>query len=362
MLAAGLVSKIKKICPEAFFEGIGGTCMEATGVKICFPLEKIAAIGISQALIRGFSIHRTRRALYQHFLDNKIDIFIGVDAPDFNFWLEKRFRKIGVKTVHFISPSVWAWREYRLKKIRQCTDLMLSVFPFEEALYRKYQIPVQYVGHPLANQLPKIPDQTSALARLQLSTDKTTIALLPGSRQSEVKHLTPVFLETAVKLAAEYPELQFITSLTSEAFEARFLQLKAQIAPQLSIKIFINDSHKVIEASDLLLLASGTVTLEAMLLHKPMVVAYKTGWFNYYLLKNLVQLPYVSLPNILAGRFVVPECLQKDCHAQKLVAELLAWLKDRQRIQQTKVLFKEIGETLRKNASHEGAKAVLGLL
>jgi len=362
LLGAGLVNAIIKIKPDTLFEGIGGQHLRAAGVKIHYPMEKLAVMGISEVFRHYLSLRQIRDELCDYFLSNPPDIFIGVDAPDFNFWLERKLRDQGVKTVHFISPSIWAWREYRVRKIRESTDLMLTLFPFEPDIYQKHHVCAKYIGHPLADQLPFEPDRNRASDELGLQTGKINIGILPGSRNTEIDKISPAFLAAAKKLNKEFENLQFITSLNNPRLKIQFEKIKKQIAADLPVLVFINQSHKLIEASDILLVASGTATLEAMLLKKPMVVGYKVHWLTYYMARLLLNIPYVSLPNILANKSIVPECLQEECNADRLSAEISAWISDKQRIQKLEKLFTTISGSLRMNANNVAAQTIIELL
>ncbi len=362
LLGAGLVNAFIKMKPDTIFEGIGGQHLQAAGVKIYYPVEKLAVMGVSEVFKHYFSLRRIRNDLCEYFLNNPPDVFIGVDAPDFNFWLEKKLRDKGIKTVHFISPSIWAWREYRVSSIRKCTDLMLTLFPFESDIYKKHNVCSKYVGHPLADQLPFLPDRNGANDELGLITGQINIGILPGSRTSEINKITPAFLQAAKKITKRFDHLQFITSLNNPGLEDQFNKIKSQIAEELPISVFVNQSHKVIEASDILLIASGTATLEAMIMNKPMVVGYKVNWLTYYLVRLLAKIPYVSLPNILSNKFIVPECLQNECNADRLSAELSAWITDKKRKEALEQSFTSITESLRMDANNVAAQAIIELL
>lgn len=362
LLGAGLIRAIRDVNPELEVEGIGGPLLAEAGCTLLFPMDKLAVMGITEVMWRYMELRSIRARLGEYFIANKPDVFIGVDAPDFNLGLEKKLRKSGIKTVHFVSPSVWAWREYRARSISQSVDLMLSLFPFEECFYRKYNIPYVFVGHPLADKLPLSPDKLSARRKLGLSEEKQIIALMPGSREHELKRMTEPFLLSALQCHHHDNNLMFIAGLVDAKAEAFVSNMKRRIASGLSLQVFSGHSHTVMEAADVILLASGTVALEAMLLKKPMVVAYKTSWLTYMLAKLMLTIPCVSLPNLLAGRRVVPECMQGECRPERLKTELLKWFNDKTAVEDIEKRFQDIHVGLRKEANKTAANALLELV
>ena len=292
--------------------GIGGPRMQAAGFDAWWPSDLLAVHGYAEAFKVLPKLLWIRRQLAQRLLDWPARGFIGVDAPDFNLGLETRLRAAGVRTWHFVSPSIWAWRRERIEKIRQAADHMLLIFPFEEAIYREAGIPATYCGHPLADQIPFHPDQGAARAELGLAAQGTVIALMPGSRHAEVEHLAPVFLAAAVLLHRQHPDWHFILPA---AGDARHAQLRALIDTdpawqKLPLQLLHGQSHTALAACDQTLIASGTATLEAALYKRPMVIAYRMSPFSYRLMKGRNYQPWFGLPNILAGEFLVPEFIQ----------------------------------------------------
>ena len=327
MLASDLVNALKKRREDIEITGIGGAGLQQAGCLLLYPMQKLAVMGIAEVLGRFPELWNIRRSVRDYFLANPPDVFIGVDAPDFNFPLERALRGAGIKTIHYVSPSIWAWREYRLRTIARAVDMMLTVFPFENAWYEKHHIPVCFVGHPLARKIAMHTDKSQARKRLDVPEDKIVIAILPGSRTSELeKHVEP-FLQAADWCRQKMDNLHFITSLVDEKATASFRNHASIIAPQVELTVFTGRSLDVMAAADVVLLASGTAALEAMLLKRPMVVGHKVNWLTYQIAKRLVSIPWVSLPNILAGRKIVPECLQDECTPENLGSEILTWLR-----------------------------------
>ena len=310
MLGAGLLYELKKNVENLSIEGIGGEKLLKSGMEILFPMDRLSVMGITEVLGRYFELKSLRGDLRDHFIRNPPDIFIGIDAPDFNLWLEKELRKAGIKTVHYVSPSVWAWREYRIKKIHEAVDLILNLFPFESGLYDKYSIPNRYVGHPLADKISGDSNLKNARRELGLPSDKTVVALLPGSRLTEIKKITAPLLKAAEISQSKNNNLYFVSGLVNKNSLNCFKEIKNKVVPDLNIDIHVGKTHRVMEAADIIMLASGTATLEAMLFNKPMVVAYRLSWITYFIVRLLATIPYASLPNILAGKKLVSECLQ----------------------------------------------------
>jgi lipid-A-disaccharide synthase len=362
LLGAGLIEALRDLEPELVAEGIGGPKLADAGCRILFPMDKLAVMGLSEVMGRYLELRSIRARLKEQFINHKPDVFIGVDAPDFNLGLEKKLRGSGIKTIHFVSPSVWAWRAYRADSIRESIDLMLSLFPFEEHFYQQHKIPYKFVGHPLADKLPLKPDRFSARRKLGLSEKKRIIALMPGSRENELKRMVAPFLMAARQCYEQDNDFFFTTGLVDEKAGIYFAEMKSQIAPELPVKIITGQSHTVMEAADVILLASGTVALEAMLLKKPMVVAYKLSWVTYSLAKLMIKIPYVSLPNLLAGRQVVPECVQSQCEPVRLKNELLKWFDDSSAVKDIQMRFDVIHAGLRREANKRAADAVLELV
>lgn len=360
ILAADLIRAIRIHVPNAEFVGIGGSRMEAAGCHSLFPLEKLSVMGLVEVLRHLPELLSIRRQLLAYFLSQPPDIFIGVDAPDFNLPLERRLKAQGISTVHYVSPSVWAWRQYRVKKIARSTDLMLTLFPFEADFYRQHDMAVRFVGHPLAEMIPQYPDSVAAKARLGLST-APVLALLPGSRRGEVSRLALPFLQAALHCHQRCPSLQFVVPHATAATRAIFTRVMDELGVKLPLTMLDGQSHEAMAAADVVLLASGTASLEALLLQKPMVVAYKLAPLTYWVARRLLRTPYYSLPNQLLGRACVAEVTQQEVTGERLADEVLALLDtDKGRAQVN--AFNQVAETLRRNASDEAAVAILAML
>ena len=360
-LGAGLIEALRRGGHAAQVEGIGGRQLAAAGMRVLYPMERLSVMGVAEALGRYRELRKIQAGLRAHFLRHRPDVFIGIDAPDFNLGLARSLREAGIKTAHYVSPSVWAWRAYRLKKIRQAVDLMLNLFPFEQGIYARHRIPSRYVGHPLADLLAGPADKMAARAALGIPAGETVVALLPGSRVNEINKIAGPLLGAA-RISAAKRRLYLVCGLLDRSALGRFLAIKNTLTPDLEIAIHAGQTRRVMAAADLILAASGTVTLEAMLLKKPMVVAYKLNWLSYFIVRLLAKIPYAALPNILAGRMLVAECLQADCKAEIIAGELSALLDSEQRQIELRRRFGEIAATLRKDANRQAATAVLQLL
>jgi len=362
-LAAGLIQAINRHQPELIVEGVGGDKLRQAGCHILFPMERLSVMGLSEVCGRVAELLKIRKKLKHYFLDNPPDVFIGVDAPDFNLALEKSLRKNGIKTVHYASPSVWAWRTYRVAKIKKAVDLMLSLFPFEADFLREHGISARFVGHPLADQIDMAPDKQDARRKLGIPGDHLTIAILPGSRKPEYNKLIPPFIETALWLCRHNKDIQFVSSVLDSIAEKQLVEHVAKCSdPDLKIKVYKNRMPDVLAASDTVLLASGTVTLEAMLYKVPMVVAYKVNLLTYWVLRMLVSTEFVSLPNLLADHRLVPEFLQFECRADNLGPAIQDWINNRDSAVLLCKKFNQLHETLKMNASELAARAVLDVV
>jgi lipid-A-disaccharide synthase len=357
ILGAGLMQAIKARHPDAQFVGVGGPRMQAEGLASYFPMERLAVMGLVEVLGRLPELLRRRRLLIQTLIAEQPDVFVGIDAPDFNLGVELSLRRAGIRTVHYVSPSVWAWRQKRVLKIHQACDLMLTLFPFEARFYEEQQVPVCFVGHPLADVIPLAADRSAARASLGLPEQGTVVALLPGSRGGEVERLGSLFLDAAERLRALRPGLRFVLPCASAERRA---QLETMLAGrQLAVTLLDGRSHEALAACDAVLIASGTATLEALLFKRPMVVAYRVAPLTYRILRRLVKSPYVSLPNLLAGRLLVPELIQDAATPDALAGALAPLLDDGQA--QTEG-FDAIHHALRRGASERAAEAVLQLV
>lgn len=359
-LGEGLIKAIKNKIPNAQFVGIGGPKMEALGFNSLFAMEELAVMGIVEVLGRIRRLLYIRKYLTNYFTEHKPDVFIGIDAPDFNLTLEEKLKEKGVKTVHYVSPSIWAWREKRVFKVQRATNLVLALLPFEKAFYDKYDVPCKFVGHSLADDIPLVSDKQQARDNLKITPKGKVLALMPGSRGGELARLVEPFLASAQQLLAEDPELTFIVPMISEKRAAQFKALQQEFAPNLPVKIFIGKTQDVMAASDCLLTASGTVTLEAALVKRPMIITYKFNWITYQLAIRLVKLDFFSLPNLLAGRALVPELLQDEVVAENIVP----LVKERLYQDQSALdnAFTDIHVSLKQNASEQAAKAVIDLI
>lgn len=346
--------------------GIGGPHMQAKGFEAWWPHHKLAVHGFSWELLRRYrEIVGIRAQLQQRLLAHKPDLFVGVDAPDFNLDLERQLRSAGVPTVHFVCPSVWAWRAERLEKIRASVDHVLCIFPFEPALLAQHGIAATYVGHPLAHVIPMEPDRVQARRQLGLDADDTVVALLPGSRQSEIRHLAQRFFRAAALVKQAHPATKFIVPAVP-GLQPELEQLLRQSGVEADIHILTGQSHQALAACDVTLIASGTATLEAALFKRPMVIAYHMAAFSWWMMQRKRLQPWVGLPNILAGTFVVPELLQDAATPEALAAEVMAWLADRasggtrtQALQQT---FTDMHHTLRRDTAQLATDAIEKIL
>ena len=356
ILGSGLMQAIKQRYPDTEFIGVGGARMEAEGLKSYFPMERLAVMGLVEVLGRLFELLGRRRQLARDLIAAQPDVFIGIDAPDFNLGLELKLRRAGIKTVHYVSPSVWAWRQKRVLKIREACDLMLTLFPFEAQFYDEHQVPVRFVGHPLADAIPQQADRIAAREALDLPQYEPVVALMPGSRGGEVSRLGELFLDAAIRLRALRPGIRFLMPC---ATPERREQLEQMLAGRdLPLTLLNGRSHEALAAFDAVLIASGTATLEALLYKRPMVVAYRVAPLTYRILKRLVKSPYISLPNLLAERLLVPELIQ-DAATPEALAQAVAPLIDGGQVQTEG--FDVIHRALRRDASLSAAGAVLKL-
>ncbi len=362
MLGAGLIKSLKARYPDAQFEGIGGPLMQAHGFHSFVPMERLAVMGLVEVLGRLFELLKVRRDLVKYWKKNPPDVFIGIDAPDFNLTLEQKLRAAGIKTAHYVSPSVWAWREKRVFKIAKAVDLMLTLFPFEARFYEEHQVPVKFVGHHLADKIPFETPVAPAREALGLDSKRPVVCLMPGSRSGEVERLGALFLQTAERMLLKRNDLQFIIPAASVERRNQIEAMLAAYPASLPVKVVLGQSHTCMAAADTILLASGTATLEAMLLKKPMVVSYIVAPLTYKILKKLVTQPYISLPNLLAGRELVPEFIQHEATSENLSEALLVRLEDSDAMHQLHETFLFIHRQLKRNADDEAADAISALL
>ena len=359
LLASGLIEALRARVPGARFEGIAGPRMLAAGCETLYPMERLSVMGLFEVFGRYLELIPVRRQLARRFTENPPDAFIGVDAPDFNLSLELALRGAGVKTVHFVSPSVWAWRRYRLNKIARAVDMMLALFPFEPPIYDARSIPVRFVGHPLADEIAMRTSRDAARARLSLDPGARIVALLPGSRVSELRRLAEPLARTARWVHQRRPEVRFVAPLVDGAMRDFFSRALAEHAPDIRCDLLVGASRDAMAASDVILLASGTATLEALLLKRPMVITYRTMHLTWILGRAMLHVDHVGLPNLLAGARLVPELLQDDATSERLGPALLDRLDHPGRQRHVLEEFDRIHRALRNDAYTKAAEAVL---
>lgn len=356
ILGAGLMRALKAQHPAVEFIGVGGPLMQAEGLTSYFPMERLSVMGLVEVLGRLRELLARRKLLIQTLIEEKPDVFVGIDAPDFTLNIELKLRQAGIKTVHYVSPSVWAWRQKRVLKIREGCDLMLTLLPFEAKFYEEQGVPVRFVGHTLADAIPLQADRSAARAELGLP-DGPLVALMPGSRGGEVGRLASVFFDAAERLQALKPGVRFVLPCASPQRRAQIETLLE--GRNLPLTLLDGQSHLALAACDAVLIASGTATLEALLYKRPMVVAYRLAPLTFWILKRMVKSPYISLPNLLAQRLLVPELLQDDATPEALAQTLLPLIDGGE--EQTRG-FDDIHRTLRRDASNQAADAVLTLI
>lgn len=361
ILGAGLIRALKARHPDARFVGVAGPLMQAEGCEAWYEMEELSVMGIVEVLGRLRRILHIRRDLTRRLTELKPDVFVGIDAPDFNITLEERLKQRGIRTIHYVSPSVWAWRQNRVYKIGRATDLVLAFLPFEKAFYDRFNVPCRFIGHTMADAMPIEPDKLAAREALGIAPDALCLALLPGSRSAEVEMLSADFLQTAVLLRKKYPQLEVVVPLVNPRRREQFEKIKAEVAPDLPMHLLDGKGRSAMVASDAALLASGTAALECMLAKCPMVVGYRMKPFTFWLAKKLVKTQYVSLPNLLAGRELVKELLQDECEPQRLAAALEPLLFNGETRQQLLATFAELHHQIRWNADEQAAAAVLEL-
>lgn len=363
LLGGHLIEALKQTLPDARFIGIGGPKMQAAGMEIMFPMEKLSVFGYIDALRHLREILGIRNKLKAALIATPPDLFIGIDAPDFNFNLELALKQRGIPTIHYVSPSIWAWRGERIHKIKNAVSHILTLFPFEAAIYEKAGVPVSYVGHPLADMLPEVPKRELMREQMRIHAKSKVFALLPGSRQSEVRYLAETYIQTAKLILQKLPGAQFLVPLASREtrtiFEDTLWKLEAQ---ELPITMLFGHAHDAMIAADGVLVASGTATLEAALLKRPMVITYKMLPLTYWLSKRKAYLPYVGLPNVLAGKFVVPEILQDDATPENLAQALLNLVNDKDAVAELEILFADMHTQLKQDTAHKAAQAILPYL
>ena len=366
ILGAGLIHALKACYPHAKFIGIGGERMIAEGFETLFDMEELSVMGLVEVLKHLPRLLKIRRSIIEQLSALKPDVFIGIDAPDFNLDVELKLKQRGIKTIHYVSPSVWAWRQKRVYKIAAATNLVLAFLPFEKAFYDRFNVPCRFIGHTMADAIPLKPNRDEACQLLNLDSTQRYVAMLVGSRGSEVEFLSEPFLQTAQLLHQRYPDVKFLVPLINQKRRQQFEQIKQRVAPELDMILLDGNARAAMIAAEATLLASGTAALEAMLCKSPMVVGYRMKPFTYFLAKRLVKTKYVSLPNLLADEMLVPELIQEDCNPTKLAEKLSLYLsEDKSAVQTRHVLlqrFAELHQRIQCNADQQAAQAVIDLL
>jgi len=364
ILGAAVLRELRRRRPDARFVGVAGPQMQAVGCESLVDMERLSVMGLTEVIGHLRELLGIRRDLIRYFLEHRPDLVIGVDAPDFNLGLERRLRCAGIRTAHLVSPTVWAWRAGRVKGIRRAVDLMLCIYPFEEAFLLKHGVPARYVGHPLADEIPLKVDQGAARVALGLPVEGEVMAILPGSRTGEVESLAGTFLRAAWRCHQARPGLRFLAPLVNPKLRGMFQASLEREAPGLPITLVDGRSREVLAAADVALTASGTATLEGLLLKRPMVVGYKVHRITYHLVKQLrlIKVPFVAMANLLVGRALAPEFLQGRCTAELLAPALLALLDDPDRVAEIQANYARVHESMRHNAAQQAANAILELI
>jgi lipid-A-disaccharide synthase len=362
-LGASLIERLRQRFPDARFAGVGGQRMQAAGMECWWDSSELAVMGLFEVLSHLPRLLRLRRALYRRLLRLRPAVFIGIDSPDFNLGLEIKLRREGLRTVHYVSPTVWAWRERRVKKIARAADRVLCLFPFEPAFYEGHGVEAVYVGHPMADRIPADNDPKDARTQLGLQPNATTIALLPGSRSSEVQRLAAPMIEAASLLAERRPDLQFVAAMADEGIAQQFRAVR-DAAGADRVHLVEGQATTVMAAADVVLCASGTATLETLLVNRPLVMTYQVAAASYKLgqVLRLLKLQHYSLPNILAGEALVPELIQENANGQALAAAAERWLDDVEGRDRLRRRFARLRLKLERDASGRAAEAIAGLL
>ena len=365
LLGAGVVERLRERFPDAEFAGVGGDAMRAAGMETWHDAGELAVMGLSEVLAHLPRLLRLRRGLQRRILAWKPDVFIGIDAPDFNLGLERRLKAKGVCTVHYVSPSVWAWRQGRAAKIGRSADRVLCLFPMEPAIYARHGVDARFVGHPMADAMPLNPDRRGARAALDVDQEAPVLAVLPGSRLGEIERLGPAFLQAAALAAERIPGLQVLVPAANAACRRALetlLQAPGVAAP--GVRLLDGSARAAMVASDVVLLASGTATLEAMLAKRPMVVGYRISPTTHAIVRGLgmLKVDRFALPNVLAGETIAPELMQDDCTPLKLADAVLAWFSDPAAVKALEPRYRDLHILLRRDASREAATAVAELL
>lgn len=368
LIGSLLIQALKKKHPDIQFVGIAGPKMMTAGARSFYAMEQLSVHGYVDAIKNLRSLLSLRRSLYKTLLKEQIDVFVGIDAPDFNLSLERKFKRKGIPAIHYVSPSIWAWRKNRIHKIKKCVDHVLALFPFEPELYEAENIPVTYVGHPLGDLLPLHVDVINARKKLQLDEDGFIVALLPGSRASEVKNHAILYVETAQQIFEKSPEVQFIVPLITRETRAHFedvvfhMNNLMQNEKPLPIHLLFGHAHDAMEAADAVIVASGTATLEAALLKKPMVITYQMPFLNWQILKRMQLQKHIGLPNILCKERIVPELLQTAATPENITEVLFKMLNDKGYLVKLKHKFTALHNLLKNNAAEKAANVILSFV
>ncbi|MGP1956679.1 MAG: lipid-A-disaccharide synthase [Arsenophonus sp. NC-PE1-MAG3] len=361
ILGAGLIRALKQRVPNAHFVGVAGPLMQAEGCESWYEMEEFSVMGVVEVLGRLTRLLQIRADLIRCFIKLQPDVFVGIDSPDFNITLERKLKQTGIKTIHYVSPSVWAWRHDRVFKIREATNLVLALLPFEKKFYDRYNIPCRFIGHAMADSVPLKPDKKAIRIKLNIPNDVKCLTILPGSRCFEVEILSPIFLRAAQILIKDFPNLQILVPVVNQQRRQQFEAIYREISPSLSLKILDSQALIAMIAADVTLLASGTASLECMLAKCPMVVAYRMKPVTYWLVKHLVKIPFISLPNLLAGEELVKEFIQNDCQPELLADSLKSLLIDKKKVKKLKQIFLQLHEGILCEANQQAAEAVLEL-
>lgn len=362
ILGAALMRALRERRPDVYFVGIGGPLMEAEGLSSRVPMERLSVMGLIEPLKRLPELLRIRREFVAAMLADPPDLFIGIDSPDFNLGVAARLHARGIRTVHYVSPSVWAWRQGRVRKIARSVDLVLALFPFEAGFYREHGVPVAFVGHPLADQIPLEPDRDGARERLRLAREGKVLALLPGSRQGEVARLGPIFLAAALRLLDAMPRLVVIVPCANDARRRQLEELLGSASGHPRLQLLEGQSRLAMTAADAVILASGTAALEAMLLKRPMLVCYRMAWLSYQIISRMLKVPHFSLPNLLSGQSLVEELVQHQVTVAALESRTRRLLEPGEGEGTLMAEYRRIHELLRRDASSRAADAILELL
>ena len=366
ILGAGLINALKLHYPNARFIGVAGEQMKKAGCETLFEMEELSVMGLAEVLKHLPRLLKRRKQVIETMLEMKPDVFIGIDAPDFNLTVEEKLKANGIKTIHYVSPSVWAWRQNRVHKIKRATDLVLAFLPFEKAFYDKFDTPCRFIGHTMADAIALKPNRTEACEKLGLDESKRYVAILMGSRGSEIQFLAEPFLKTAQLLKEKHPDLEFLVPMVNEKRQAQLEAIKANIAPELELHILQGQARQAMIAAECTLLASGKAALEAMLCKSPMVVGYKMKPLTYWLAKKLVKTDYISLPNLLANTPLVPEMIQEECNPDNLAWSLNHYLSNNieslKQKNELKHRFTDLHKLIQCDADAQAAQAVVDVL